>query len=137
MLDLFQVTFINSDGTENLHPSPPFKIRLSKKMRESSRALPGNVNSSLAVKNNNNMADGECQKEKLIVETYVPADPGPYPQDKPKQNSVRFTPTQVLFRLWDNPIISIGSCLATNVGSTKAYLEYFLCVLQCLCPILC
>jgi len=107
MLDLFQVTFINSDGTENLHPSPPFKIRLSKKMRESSHALPGNVNSSLAVKSNNNMADGESQKEKLIVETYVPADPGPYPQDKPKQNSVRFTPTQVLFRLWDNPIISI------------------------------
>ncbi|KAG2551560.1 hypothetical protein PVAP13_9KG377500 [Panicum virgatum] len=91
----YQVTFINSDGTENLHPSPPFKISLSKKMRESSRALPGNVNSSLAVKNNNNMADGECQKEKLIVETYVPADPGPYPQDKPKQNSVRFTPTQI------------------------------------------
>ncbi|PUZ40870.1 hypothetical protein GQ55_9G457000 [Panicum hallii var. hallii] len=91
----YQVTFINSDGTENLHPSPPFKIRLSKKMRESSHALPGNVNSSLAVKNNNNVADGESQKEKLIVETYIPADPGPYPQDKPKQNSVRFTPTQV------------------------------------------
>ncbi|KAG2540362.1 RNA helicase aquarius-like isoform X1 [Panicum virgatum] len=91
----YQITFINSDGTENLHPSPPFKIRLSKKMRESSHALPGNVNSSLAVKSNNNMADGESQKEKLIVETYVPADPGPYPQDKPKQNSVRFTPTQI------------------------------------------
>ncbi|RLN19012.1 intron-binding protein aquarius [Panicum miliaceum] len=91
----YQVTFINSDGTENLHPSPPFKIRLSKKMRESSHALPGNVNSSLAVKNNNNVADGESQKEKLIVETYIPADPGPYPQDKPKQNSVRFTPTQI------------------------------------------
>nr|CAB3500638.1 unnamed protein product [Digitaria exilis] len=91
----YQVTFINSDGTENLHPSPPFKIRLSKKIRESSHALPGNVNSSLNVKNNDNIADGESQKEKLIVETYVPADPGPYPQDKPKQNSVRFTPTQI------------------------------------------
>nr|CAB3495750.1 unnamed protein product [Digitaria exilis] len=87
----YQVTFINSDGTENLHPSPPFKIRLSKKIRENSHALPGNVNS----KNNDHIADGESQKEKLIVETYVPADPGPYPQDKPKQNSVRFTPTQI------------------------------------------
>ncbi|AQL04819.1 Cullin-associated NEDD8-dissociated protein 1 [Zea mays] len=91
----YQVTFINSDGTKNLHPSPPFKIRVSKKMRESSHALPGNMNSNLTVKSRNNMADGEPQKEKLIVETYIPADPGPYPQDKPKQNSVRFTPTQI------------------------------------------
>lgn len=43
------------------------------------------------------MADGEPQKEKLIVETYIPADPGSYPQDKPKQNSVRFTPTQEMY----------------------------------------
>lgn len=40
--------------------------------------------------------DGRPEKEKLIVEPYVPADPGPYPQDQPKQNSVRFTSTQVL-----------------------------------------
>ncbi|XP_062211429.1 uncharacterized protein LOC133912612 isoform X2 [Phragmites australis] len=91
----YQVTFVNSDGTENLHPSPPFKIRLSKKMRESSHALPGNVNSNLTAKNNDYMVDGGSQKEKLVVETYIPADPGPYPQDKPKQNSVRFTPTQI------------------------------------------
>ncbi|KAG8063199.1 hypothetical protein GUJ93_ZPchr0003g18236 [Zizania palustris] len=89
----YQVTFINSDGTENLKPSPPFKIKLSKKMRESTHALPGNINSDLTAKNN--MVDDISQKEKIIVETYIPADPGPYPQDKPKQNSVRFTPTQV------------------------------------------
>ncbi|KAL6878408.1 hypothetical protein ACP4OV_012578 [Aristida adscensionis] len=87
----YQVTFINSDGTENLHPSPPFKIKMSKKMKESSHALPGNVSS----KNNDNMTDGGFPKEKLVVESYIPADPGPYPQDKPKQNSVRFTPTQI------------------------------------------
>lgn len=39
-------------------------------------------------------ADGE--KEQLIVEAYTPPDPGPYPQDQPRQNSVRFTPIQVL-----------------------------------------
>ncbi len=64
-------------------------------MRESSHALPGNVNSVLSAKNNMVDDDGP-QKEKIMVETYIPADPGPYPQDKPKQNSVRFTPTQVL-----------------------------------------
>ncbi|KAG8097336.1 hypothetical protein GUJ93_ZPchr0013g35702 [Zizania palustris] len=90
----YQVTFINSDGTENLNPSPPFKIKLSKKMREISHALPGNINSSdLTAKIN--MVDDISQKEKIFVETYIPGDPGPYPQDKPKQNSVRFTPTQI------------------------------------------
>ena len=29
------------------------------------------------------------------VESYKPPDPGPYPEDEPKQNAVRFTPVQV------------------------------------------
>lgn len=91
----FQVTFINTDGTENMHPSPPFRIKLSKKMRETSHALPGNVNASDTASKNNMVDDEWSQKEKLRVETYVPADPVPYPQDEPNQNSVRFTPTQV------------------------------------------
>lgn len=35
------------------------------------------------------------KQEKVVVEAYVPPDPGPYPQDQPKKNSVRFTPVQV------------------------------------------
>ncbi|EFJ49751.1 hypothetical protein VOLCADRAFT_104194 [Volvox carteri f. nagariensis] len=31
----------------------------------------------------------------LLVESYVPPDPGPYPQDQPRRNAVRFTPVQV------------------------------------------
>lgn len=31
----------------------------------------------------------------LLVEPYQPPDPGPYPQDQPRQNQVRFTPVQV------------------------------------------
>ncbi|GIL75166.1 hypothetical protein Vretimale_7780 [Volvox reticuliferus] len=31
----------------------------------------------------------------LVVESYVPPDPGPYPQDQPRRNAVRFTPIQV------------------------------------------
>ncbi|KAL4443940.1 hypothetical protein ABPG75_011677 [Micractinium tetrahymenae] len=31
---------------------------------------------------------------KLVVESYTPVDPGPYPQDLPPQNRVRFTPVQ-------------------------------------------
>ena len=37
------------------------------------------------------------KKEKLVVKAYIPADPGPYPQDKAKQNAVRFTSTQVFY----------------------------------------
>ena len=29
------------------------------------------------------------------VESYKPPDPGPYPEDDPRQNAVRFTPVQV------------------------------------------
>ncbi|KAG4920751.1 hypothetical protein JHK86_049564 [Glycine max] len=43
----------------------------------------------------------------LIIETYTPPDPGPYPQDQPKQNSVRFTPTQVNSALDLNHILSL------------------------------
>lgn len=35
------------------------------------------------------------QKAPLIVEAYVPPNPGPYPQDIPKKNSVPFTHVQV------------------------------------------
>ncbi len=31
----------------------------------------------------------------LHVESYVPPNPGPYPQDQPRRNAVRFTPVQV------------------------------------------
>ena len=34
-------------------------------------------------------------KPKLIAEAYTPPDPGPYPQDKPPENAVCFTPVQV------------------------------------------
>ena len=35
------------------------------------------------------------QSQSLTAESYTPPDPGPYPQDKPPENSVRFTPVQV------------------------------------------
>lgn len=33
--------------------------------------------------------------QKLTAQSYTPPDPGPYPQDKPPENPVRFTPVQV------------------------------------------
>lgn len=57
--------------------------------------LPGSAMPTAGATNDTNMVDANHQKETLIIETYTPPDPGPYPQDQPKQNSVRFTPTQV------------------------------------------
>ncbi|KAH7656226.1 CWF11 family protein [Dioscorea alata] len=92
----FQVCFLNPEGKEEPSPNPPFRIRLPKTLKGSVHALPGNKNSSnSATLGGEDMATQGAEKEKLIVEPYIPADPGPYPQDQPKQNSVRFTPTQI------------------------------------------
>ena len=64
---------------------PPFRIRLPKTQKGGSRALTGNKISGV------DSADGVNMEDTLIVEAYTPPDPGPYPQDQPKQNSVRFT----------------------------------------------
>ncbi len=40
--------------------------------------------------------DGEASgSERVVVKPYTPPNPGPYPQDQPQRNSVRFTPAQV------------------------------------------
>ncbi|XP_057976627.1 uncharacterized protein LOC131163848 [Malania oleifera] len=91
----YQVCFINPDGTENMHPSPPFRIRLPRTLKGNTHALPGNNKSTIASMNDVSMVDAGSDKERLVVEAYIPPDPGPYPQDQPKQNSVRFTPTQI------------------------------------------
>ena len=39
--------------------------------------------------NDVSMADAGSEREKLIFEAYIPPDPGPYPQDQPKQNSIQ------------------------------------------------
>ncbi|XP_058194691.1 uncharacterized protein LOC131311286 [Rhododendron vialii] len=91
----YQVCFTNSDGTKNLHPKPPFRIRLPKNLKGNTHALAGNDKSAITSVNDANLVDASSEREQLIVEAYVPPDPGPYPQDQPKQNSVRFTPTQI------------------------------------------
>ncbi|KAK7856869.1 rna helicase aquarius [Quercus suber] len=90
----FKDTFLDADhlkdnGSENLQPMPPFRIRLPKTQKGGSHALTGNKISGV------DSADGVNMEDTLIVEAYTPPDPGPNPQDQPKQNSVRFTPTQI------------------------------------------
>ncbi|KAE9595341.1 putative intron-binding protein aquarius [Lupinus albus] len=91
----YEVSFVNPDGTENLNPRPPFKIKLPRMLKGSAGALNGSAVSTAGAVNGISVVDGNHQKERLIIETYTPPDPGPYPQDQPKQNSVKFTSTQV------------------------------------------
>ncbi|PSS26492.1 Intron-binding protein like [Actinidia chinensis var. chinensis] len=91
----YQVCFTNSNGTENLQPKSPFRIRLPRNLKGNAHALPGNEKSTVASINDANVVEASSEREQLLVEAYVPPDPGPYPQDQPKQNSVRFTPTQI------------------------------------------
>eukprot|EP00741_Cyanophora_paradoxa_P007305 tig00001098_g7066.t1 len=39
--------------------------------------------------------DKEAKDQPIVAEPYLPPDPGPYPQDIPRQNKVPFTPVQL------------------------------------------
>ncbi|MCL7038418.1 hypothetical protein MKW94_005183, partial [Papaver nudicaule] len=91
----YQVCFTGPDGNEISHPEPPFRLKFPKALKSSTHALPGNTKAATDAENDVNMVDAGSELEKLIVEAYVPPDPGPYPQDQPRKNSVKFTPTQV------------------------------------------
>ncbi|KZV18920.1 intron-binding protein aquarius-like [Dorcoceras hygrometricum] len=91
----YQVCFINSDGTTNMHPCSPFRIKFPKTFNGDHHSLSGNKIKKVSPTDSAASADPDSEKEKLFVEAYIPPDPGPYPQDQPKQNSVRFTPTQI------------------------------------------
>ncbi|KAL6557906.1 hypothetical protein OROMI_018256 [Orobanche minor] len=91
----YQLHFVNSDGTDNLDPRPPFRIKFPKDLEGKVHALPCSETSTDFLKDVGAADDNNSDIMELVVEAYVPPDPGPYPQDQPKQNSVRFTPTQV------------------------------------------
>lgn len=91
----YQVCFVDQDGLGNLQPTPPFKIKLPRNLKGKAHALPGSENSTIASADTAGMPEVHSERDKLIVEAYIPPDPGPYPQDQPKRNSVRFTSTQV------------------------------------------
>ncbi|EPS73528.1 hypothetical protein M569_01225, partial [Genlisea aurea] len=84
----YQVRFVNPDGTDNLHPCLPFSIKFPTDAKGKVRSLLGCEASKMVQRD-------DYDKVELLVEAYIPPDPGPYPQDQPKKNFVRFTPTQV------------------------------------------
>lgn len=94
-----QVSFVNKSG--KAVPAPPFRITFPTQPLPEDASTSGADAAAAAAEaaaagsfpapaDPANPAAGE-----LVVEAYVPPDPGPYPQDQPRRNAVRFTPVQV------------------------------------------
>lgn len=97
------VRFVGPEGEPDPNPKPPFRVTflLRKEEEKVPLAKPPakrkGVDGEVANGGSAMEVDGapETKAEPILAESYVPPDPGPYPQDQPKQNSVQFTPVQV------------------------------------------
>ena len=88
----WEIEFKNSSRSEQLER--PFRITFPPlKEAEEAPAKAGKRKAAAAAEEAQAAADAAAAR-KLVVESYTPVDPGPYPQDLPPQNSVRFTPVQ-------------------------------------------
>ncbi|GFR52139.1 hypothetical protein Agub_g14654, partial [Astrephomene gubernaculifera] len=101
----FKVSFVNRSGGPK--PVPPFRVTFpteppaatgpedapatsSGAAAAAADTAPSSSSAPAATPAPASPAPGE-----LLVESYVPPNPGPYPQDQPRRNAVRFTPVQV------------------------------------------
>lgn len=95
------MTFVNHSGAP--HPVPPFRLTFPTEPKPtveahaSSTAAPdaGTADSAAADPSGASTTSSCPAPGEMVVESYVPPDPGPYPQDQPRRNMVRFTPVQV------------------------------------------
>ncbi|KAI8907762.1 hypothetical protein DFJ77DRAFT_475234 [Powellomyces hirtus] len=92
----------NHEGQNDDPLSPPFVLTFPKSMYDGGshssgevEAKPGHsISSGVKRKLGENIGDAE-DGDVMIVRTYKPENTGPYLEDAPKKNMVRFTPTQV------------------------------------------
>lgn len=82
--------------TKQSLPSPPFKISFTKSNNNPSnvKEVTGKKRSS-STKDNNVNAEVGNEAEIVTISSYKQINQGPYPEDQPPRNSVRFTSTQV------------------------------------------
>jgi intron-binding protein aquarius len=90
----YEVEFKNSSRSSQLER--PFRITFPP-LKEQEAAAGGKAakrKAAEAAGGDDTAAEAAAPERKLLVESYTPVDPGPYPQDLPPQNTVRFTPVQ-------------------------------------------
>lgn len=80
-------------AADALAPRPPFKVKFPSFSAAEETASVGRKGKRRA--GDDTAASEPSPPPRLSVESYSPADPGPYPQDIPPQNTVRYTPAQV------------------------------------------
>ncbi|MCO5611849.1 hypothetical protein L7F22_066108 [Adiantum nelumboides] len=90
----YDVIFKNANGSNDESPLPPYRVTFPKSFMGHPKAM-GLKRKGLASETKVESLHDTGVHDKIIAEAYVAADPGPYPQDKPKQNTVRFTPVQI------------------------------------------
>lgn len=107
----FDTDFVTPEGDEDSAPKPPFHVILPPVSKEGNEAKAGVKKRKGVGVDADGAADVTADRGKIVAKAYVPPDPGPYPQDQPKQNTVRFTPVQV-----DAVISGVQPGLTTIVG---------------------
>lgn len=90
--------FLTLDGEQDKDPKPPFRVTLPKASVTGTKKA-GVRKRKVVDEQSDNALESKLDKPKVLVEAYVPPYPGPYPQDQPKKNTVRFTPVQVNYAL--------------------------------------
>jgi intron-binding protein aquarius len=95
-----QFTSVSVSGGQT--PMPPFRVTFSPPAPAIPAAAAAAAGGAKSSKKRGGDGDGGGEDDSaaaargpLLVESYVPPDPGPYPEDQPVLNSVRFTPVQV------------------------------------------
>ena len=92
----YDIEFVNNSG--NPKSTRPFRITFPHPTSEKTekpkkgKKRKGVEGAGLA----EDVAEVAQPRKRLLAESYAPIDPGPYPQDKPPENTVRFTPVQVI-----------------------------------------
>ena len=86
----YEVEIVNNSG--NPKPSRPFRLTFPQPTKQEAQQKGKKRKAG-------EEPAGEVQpvasKPKLVAESYARQNPGPYPQDNPPENPVRFTPVQV------------------------------------------
>lgn len=82
------------NNTENPEPCKPFKVTfpMPAQKEETQKGKKRKAESEPVIED---AVKPVSAKPKLIAESYVTLNQGPYPQNKPPENPVRFTPVQV------------------------------------------
>jgi intron-binding protein aquarius len=95
----FKDTFVHADHARSSFPeedydSVVFEDEQGDAITNSSPPPPYRVCFRTAAESSGKGKEAAKGKETVVITPYIPVNPGPYPQDQPRKNAVKFTPVQ-------------------------------------------